>query len=202
MNKPQKIPPPIIANNDRILLCYAWLDDSVGYTEGHGLFFVDSKEIGKVPCLAICEDKQSRKPTLYHCDENWRVLGVAANYESVEAAKRRAEKIYPGSTTRWVMSHFTDMDVERHFAAASFLVSAAKSGDAAALKAALASGADIDGRDDDGWTALFHAASQGNLQTLEILLDAGALNEESFYALFLAASRGHANAVRALLQAG
>jgi hypothetical protein len=164
MNKPQKIPPPIIADNDRVLLCYAWLDDSVGYTEGHGLFFVDGKEIGKVPGLAICEDKRSHKPTLYYCDENWRVLGLAANYESVDAAKRRAEKIYPGVTTRWVEAHFTDKDVERYFAATSFLVSAAKSGDVTTLRVALASGADIDGRDNDGWTALFHAASQGNLK--------------------------------------
>jgi hypothetical protein len=42
-------PPRTITLNDSGLLCYAPLDESVGYTVGHGLFFVDGKEIGKVP---------------------------------------------------------------------------------------------------------------------------------------------------------
>jgi len=39
-------PPLTITLNDAVLLCYAVLDDSVGYIVGHGLFFVDGKEIG------------------------------------------------------------------------------------------------------------------------------------------------------------
>ena len=121
MKESKKTPPPVIAENDRVLLWYAWLDGSVGYTEGHGLFFVGGKEIGRVPCLAICEEKLSGKPTLYYCDENWKMLGVAANYESIEAAKRSAELIYPGVATRWVESHFTDKDADRHLAATASL---------------------------------------------------------------------------------
>jgi hypothetical protein len=202
MNNRQKSPSPVISDNDRVLLCYAWLDDSVGYAEGHGLFFVGGKEIGRVPCLAVCEDKHSGKPTLYYCDENWKVLGVAANYESVEAAKRRAELIYPGVTKRWVSSDFTDADTQRYFAATASLISAAKDGDLPSLRAALASGADLDGRDDKGWSALFHAAQLGNVNVLRTLVEAGALNDESFYAVFLAASRGNADATRVLLEAG
>lgn len=95
-------PPQKITLNDAALLYYVELDESVGYTEGHGLFFVDGKEIGKVPRLAICKDKESGLFTLYYCDENWILLGVAANYQSVDAAKHRAERIYPGSSARWV----------------------------------------------------------------------------------------------------
>lgn len=97
-----KIPPRTITLNDAVLLCYAVLDESVGYTVGHGLFFVDGKEIGRVPRLAICKDKDSGLFTLYHCDEDWNLLGVATNYQTVDAAKRRAERIYPGSPTRWI----------------------------------------------------------------------------------------------------
>jgi len=78
------------------------LDETVGYTVGHGLFFVDGKEIGRVPCLVICQDKDSRLFTLYYCDSDWNLLGVATNYQSVDAAKHRAERIYPGSSERWV----------------------------------------------------------------------------------------------------
>jgi hypothetical protein len=66
------------------------LDESVGYTVGHGLFFVDGKEIGKVPRLAICKDKASELFTLYYCDKDWSPLGVATNYQSVDAEKHRA----------------------------------------------------------------------------------------------------------------
>jgi len=96
-----KIPPRTIMLDHAILLCYALLNERVGYTVGHGLFFVDGKEIGRVPCLAICKEKDSGLFTLYYCDEGWNPLGVAT-YETVDAAKRRAERIYTGSSTRWM----------------------------------------------------------------------------------------------------
>jgi hypothetical protein len=57
MENPLTTPPPKITLNGGALLSYAVLDESVGYTVGHGLFFVDGKEIGKVPRLAICSDR-------------------------------------------------------------------------------------------------------------------------------------------------
>jgi hypothetical protein len=106
-------PPPVISVNDRVLLYYAILDASVGYTAGHGLFFVDGKEIGPVPCLAICQDRDSQCVTLYYCDSDWNLLGVAP-YESVDAAKRRAERIYPGSLAHWVEARFTEENAKRY----------------------------------------------------------------------------------------
>jgi hypothetical protein len=202
MDLPSNIPPPIICGNDRLLLQYAVLDESVGYTAGHGLFFVDGKQIGRVPCMAICQEKESSLFTLYYCDRDWSLLGVAANYESVDAAKRQAERIFPGLSARWMDSHFTEADLERYRAATASLLSAAERGDVLALKTAIASGANLDGRDEQGWTALFHAANRGKTETLKVLIEEGALNEESFYALFLAVSGGYIEAVRVLLEAG
>jgi hypothetical protein len=102
MRNPSNLPPQKITLNDSILVCHAVLDESVGFSPGHGLFFIDGKEIGKVPCLAICKDKDSGLFTLYYCDRHWNMLGVATDYRSVDAAKHRAERIYPGSSNRWV----------------------------------------------------------------------------------------------------
>jgi hypothetical protein len=102
-------PPPAICS-DRVLL-YALLDDFVGFHRGHGLFFVDGKEIGPVPCLAICQHKGSPGFVLYYCGRDWEMLGVATSYDSIEAVKRRAERIYPGSASCWVEAHFSEEDV-------------------------------------------------------------------------------------------
>lgn len=107
-------PRPLICVNDRVLLHYAVLTDEVGFNAGHGLLFVGSKEIGPVPCLAICQDKESAKFTLYYCDTDWSPIGIGASYESVEAAKRRAERIYPGSSSCWAEAHFIEEDATRY----------------------------------------------------------------------------------------
>lgn len=91
-------PPPVIMVNDRVLLHYAILNDSVGFNSGHRLTFVDGKEIGRVPCLAICRDRNSPQFMLYYCDSNWGAIGLAS-YDSVDAAKRIAERMYPGQCT-------------------------------------------------------------------------------------------------------
>jgi hypothetical protein len=113
MKRSSSTPPPIICVNDRILLHYAILDDSVGFNLGHGLMFVGYKEIGKVPCLAICQDKDSLQLTLYYCDSDWSPIGIAG-YDTVAAGKHRAERIYPGSSACWVEANFNDEDAIRH----------------------------------------------------------------------------------------
>ena len=104
-------PPPVITGNDRVLLHYAILTDSVGFTSGHSLMYVGDKEIGRVPYLAICEDKDSLQFVLYFCNRDWGPIGVAS-YDSVETAKRRAERIYPGSANCWVGAHFSEADAK------------------------------------------------------------------------------------------
>src|SRR5260370_6131018 len=95
MDQQPSPPPPIIMVNDRVLLHYAFLSDSVGFNSGHRLMFVDVKEIGRVPRLAICQDRDSPQFMLYYCDSDWRPIGIAS-YDSVDAAMGRAERIYPG----------------------------------------------------------------------------------------------------------
>jgi hypothetical protein len=113
LKQPSPAPPPIITVNDRVLLHYAVLDDSVGYNSGLGLQFVGEKEIGRVPRLAICQDKDSPAFMLYYCESDWSLIGIAS-YDTVAAAKRRAERIYPGSSACWVEAQFTEEDAERY----------------------------------------------------------------------------------------
>ena len=107
------MPPPIIMADDGVLLQYAVLDDTVGFISDHGLMFVDGKQIGRVPCLAICRDRTSPRFTLYYCDLDWNPVGVAS-HSSVDDAKRSAERIYPGSARCWTEAQFSDVDVNRY----------------------------------------------------------------------------------------
>jgi len=89
---------------------------------------------------------------------------------------------------------------------ADSLIWAAKRGDLVALETAIRSGANVNSKDSQGWTALFHAAHHGNTKALQLLIDAGAdVNrgrESGFTALFSAVGGGHLEAVRLLLDAG
>jgi len=75
--------------------------------------FVGEKEIERVPCLAICHDKNSAQFTLYYCDKDWSPIGIAS-YDTVEAAKRRTERIYPGSSACWTEAKSTEEDAKRY----------------------------------------------------------------------------------------
>jgi hypothetical protein len=101
MEQSPQTPPAVICANDRAVLEYALLDHSVGFREGHGLLFVGGKEIGRLPCLAICQDRNSGQVTLYFCDSGWNPIGIAV-LDSVSQAKKKAERIYPGSSARWI----------------------------------------------------------------------------------------------------
>ena len=59
--------------------------------------------------MAICQDKNTPQFTLYYCGTDWSPIGVAS-YDSVAAAMRRAERIYPGSSSRWIKAQFTEED--------------------------------------------------------------------------------------------
>ena len=83
---------------------------------------------------------------------------------------------------------------------------AAKAGDIEVLNALLAAGADVDGRDDRGWTALMHAVNEGQDPLVELLLASKANPDvrapDGATALFIAVSRGRAEIVAFLRQAG
>jgi hypothetical protein len=73
--------------------------------------FVDGEEIGRVPGLAICQDTNSNGVILYYCGRDWDVVGIAGPY-SVAAAKKRANRLYPGSMACWREAHFIQDDGE------------------------------------------------------------------------------------------
>ena len=83
---------------------------------------------------------------------------------------------------------------------------AAQMGDIEVLKAALASGVDVDARDGQGWTALMHAVNKGYPLLVEPLLAAGAGVDvrapDGATALFIAAVHGHTEIVALLMKAG
>jgi len=91
-------PPPVL--DCARLLHYAILDSGIEFS-GQSLLFVDGKELGAVPCLAICEDKKTGGVLLFHCASDWSVLGCSA-HESAFDVQARAERVYKGVSTRGV----------------------------------------------------------------------------------------------------
>ena len=83
---------------------------------------------------------------------------------------------------------------------------AVETADLAAIDAQLASGADIDARDEHGQTALMNAARDGQAPVVRLLAERGAdLNHHAKYgltAVMLAVIGGHAEVVRVLVAAG
>jgi hypothetical protein len=108
---PSSAPPPAIASGR--LLHYAILSKSVGYTLGHGLQFVDGQDIGKVPFLAISESRGPSEVLLNFCEKDWTPIAVSV-HDSPANAKRRAERIYPGSSNCWVEAKVSEAEVERY----------------------------------------------------------------------------------------
>ena len=81
-------PPPVLASAR--VLEYAILDGSVGFS-GKSRVFVESRELGRVPRLAIGQVLEAGEVLLLYCDEEWSVL-TAAGYSSPAHAKARAER--------------------------------------------------------------------------------------------------------------
>ena len=84
---------------------------------------------------------------------------------------------------------------------------AARLGDAAAVKALLKSGADVNAAQGDGMTALHWAAQKGDAELVGMLLSAGANVRATtrlggYTPMHLASQAGHARVVAALLAAG
>ena len=103
-------PPPVL--DCARVLEYAILNDSVSFS-GKTLLFVDGKELDRVPCLAICQNLNEAEVLLFHCDSAWTVLGIGG-YDTVSAAKSRAERIYPGVSSCWVQAHVSEGEASKY----------------------------------------------------------------------------------------
>ena len=86
------------------------------------------------------------------------------------------------------------------------LIDAVKGNDAAAVRSLIAQHVDVDATETDGSTALHWAAQRDNLDTVSLLLSAGAnakaANRYNVTPLFLAATNGSAAIIERLLKAG
>ena len=83
---------------------------------------------------------------------------------------------------------------------------AAKAGNLKGLEAALAAGANVNARDDNGWTALMYVVDKGYVLLVEPLLTAKADLDvrapDGATALFMATAHGHGEIIPLLMQAG
>ena len=91
---------------------YAILDESISY-HGHGGLFGGKKEVGPVPCLAICMVGKGPGVLLLHCNHDWTVRGISER-ESLGAARDFAEQIYPGVSSFWIDAHVTEEEAAKH----------------------------------------------------------------------------------------
>ena len=83
---------------------------------------------------------------------------------------------------------------------------AAKAGNLKGLEAALAAGADVNARDDKGWTALLYVVDKGYVLLVEPLVQAKADPDvrapDEATALFMAVAHGHSEIIPLLMKAG
>ena len=86
------------------------------------------------------------------------------------------------------------------------LLRGVKTGDILTVRRLIASGADINCEDLQGWTPLFTAAHSGHVEMIRLLIDAGAAvnshQDTGFTPLFSAVLGRHIDAIRVLLEAG
>jgi hypothetical protein len=107
-----KNPPPPVIDSARVV-SYAFVDD-IPYRQ-YGRLFVGDTLLEAVPRLAIVVNLgKDIGPMLYHCDEEWKVLGTSGA-ESVTAVKELAEHNYPGVASRWVYVNTTVEDALRYY---------------------------------------------------------------------------------------
>ncbi len=83
------------------VVAYAHVDDSVQFEQRHTLI-VDGQSLGRVPCLAVCEELATGEFMIQHCTEDWEPLGVAAGYKSAREAMDSAARSYHGIESKWI----------------------------------------------------------------------------------------------------
>jgi hypothetical protein len=104
-------PPPVL--DCARVLAYAVVDTSVRYVERKTLF-VDGQLLGQVPRLAICQNIGENELMVFHCDNDWNVLGVAAGHDSIAKAKNQVERSYHGIDAKWIDNAVTVAEAEAY----------------------------------------------------------------------------------------
>src|SRR5262245_21974191 len=105
-------PPPPVINSARVLV-YAFVED-IAYRKWGALYSGDTL-IEKVPRLAICSNLgKDIGPLLFHCDQEWNVLGVSGA-ATIDDVKTRAEKNYPGVASQWIDTNVTVHEALKYY---------------------------------------------------------------------------------------
>jgi hypothetical protein len=86
------------------VVAYAHVDDSVQFEQRRTLN-VDGQWLGRVPCLAICEELSTGEFIVQYCTEAWEPLGVAAGYKSAVEAMDSVAHSYHGIESKWITNH-------------------------------------------------------------------------------------------------
>ena len=104
-------PPPPVLDMARVI-AYAFVDDSVQWT-GRQCLFVDGKELGPVPRLALAQNATGdlTDVLVFHCDERWEVLGVSGG-ANLDEAKARTEHAYRGISAKWIDANVSVEEAE------------------------------------------------------------------------------------------
>lgn len=88
------------------VLEYAIVDSSIVFRQRRTLN-VDGKWVGKVARLAICQNLDDEELLVFHCTDNWDVVGVAAGYKIVAEAKEEVERSYRGLASKWNVAGYS-----------------------------------------------------------------------------------------------
>lgn len=107
----QELKPPPTLMTCRVVE-YAFVNDSLPFC-GQGRHFIGDKEMGRVPCLALCENAKEKVVYLVYCERDWAVVS-SSSHPSLEAGKALAEEFYPGLSTFWVETHTTEAEAANH----------------------------------------------------------------------------------------
>jgi len=109
MGNNEQMKPPIVIDCARIV-AWASTEEPVRFT-GRLCMFVDKERLGAVPLLVIGKYRNEDEYLLFHCDDEWKALGVGA-YESLDDLKKNAEKYYQGISERWKNTGVSEEEAE------------------------------------------------------------------------------------------
>jgi ClpX C4-type zinc finger len=104
--------PPVLAG--LFVLAYAHVDRSITFIQRRTLN-VNGKWLGRVPCLAICQEFGGGEYLVQHCSQSWNTRGVAAGYLSAAEAKASVERSYPGLSNYWHKQETSRRSAKRHY---------------------------------------------------------------------------------------
>jgi len=78
-----------------------------------GRFWSNGRQVRRAPRLVITQDRIQKRVDLWFCGNRWKVLH-ATSARSVGAAKREAERFYPGLAPHWIDLGVTEVASRRY----------------------------------------------------------------------------------------